>query len=55
MGLLHAQVSPIPAADPNDIAPAAVFLASDDARYVTGETLNVDAGMLHPTRADCRI
>lgn len=29
----------------NDIAPAAVFLASDDARYITGETLNVDGGM----------
>jgi NAD(P)-dependent dehydrogenase (short-subunit alcohol dehydrogenase family) len=29
----------------DDIAPAAVFLASDDSRYITGETLHVDGGM----------
>ncbi len=28
-----------------DIAPAAVFLASDDASYITGETLNIAGGM----------
>jgi NAD(P)-dependent dehydrogenase (short-subunit alcohol dehydrogenase family) len=28
-----------------DIAPVVVFLASDLARYVTGETINVDGGM----------
>lgn len=28
-----------------DIAPVALFLASDDARYVTGQTLNVEGGM----------
>jgi NAD(P)-dependent dehydrogenase (short-subunit alcohol dehydrogenase family) len=28
----------------DDIAPVAVFLASDDARYVTGETIHVDGG-----------
>jgi NAD(P)-dependent dehydrogenase (short-subunit alcohol dehydrogenase family) len=27
-----------------DIAPVAVFLASEDARYVTGNTLFVDGG-----------
>ncbi len=29
-----------------DIAPAALFLATDDARYVTGQTLGVDGGSL---------
>jgi 3-oxoacyl-[acyl-carrier protein] reductase len=31
-------------AQPEDIAGAAVFLASDDARWVTGDTLRVDGG-----------
>lgn len=31
-------------AQPNDIAPALVFLASDDAGWVTGHTLSVDGG-----------
>jgi 3-oxoacyl-[acyl-carrier protein] reductase len=30
---------------PTDIAPAVVFLASDDAHWVTGETLVVSGGM----------
>jgi 3-oxoacyl-[acyl-carrier protein] reductase len=30
---------------PGDIAPVAVFLASDDSRWVTGETLAVSGGM----------
>jgi D-sorbitol dehydrogenase (acceptor) len=29
---------------PADIAGAAVFLASDEARYITAQTLNVDGG-----------
>jgi 3-oxoacyl-[acyl-carrier protein] reductase len=29
---------------PNDIAPAAVFLASDDAKWITGETLYISGG-----------
>jgi len=29
---------------PQDIAGAAVFLASDEARYITAQTLNVDGG-----------
>ena len=31
---------------PKDIANACVFLASDLSLYVTGQTLNVDGGML---------
>ena len=30
--------------DPEDIAGPCVFLASDEARYVTAQTLNVDGG-----------
>ena len=31
---------------PEDIAAAALYLASDDARFVTGEALVVDGGMM---------
>jgi len=30
---------------PDDIAPAAVYLASSDAKYVTGQTLNISGGI----------
>jgi NAD(P)-dependent dehydrogenase (short-subunit alcohol dehydrogenase family) len=30
--------------DPRDVADPVVFLASDDARYITAQTLNVDGG-----------
>jgi len=36
---------------PSDIAGAAVYLASDDARYVTGTCILVDGGMLIPPLA----
>jgi NAD(P)-dependent dehydrogenase (short-subunit alcohol dehydrogenase family) len=32
--------------EPEDVAKAALFLASDDARYVSGHTLAVDGGYL---------
>jgi 3-oxoacyl-[acyl-carrier protein] reductase len=32
--------------EPSEIADAAVFLASDEAAYITGHTLNVDGGFL---------
>ena len=32
--------------DPEDIAKAVVFLVSDDAKYITGQTLHVDGGMV---------
>jgi 3-oxoacyl-[acyl-carrier protein] reductase len=31
---------------PGDIAAAAVFLASDESRYITGETLHINGGMV---------
>jgi NAD(P)-dependent dehydrogenase (short-subunit alcohol dehydrogenase family) len=37
---------PIPWVEAVDISNAVLFLASDEARYVTGVTLPVDAGLL---------
>jgi SDR family mycofactocin-dependent oxidoreductase len=37
---------PVPWVDAEDIANATIWLSSDEARYVTGATLPVDAGML---------
>jgi 3-oxoacyl-[acyl-carrier protein] reductase len=31
---------------PQDIAPAVVFLASDEAAYITGHVLTVDGGLV---------
>jgi SDR family mycofactocin-dependent oxidoreductase len=36
---------PIPWVDPLDVSNAVLFLASDEARYITGVTLPIDAGM----------
>ena len=40
------QAMPIPYVEPEDIANLAVFLASDESRYVTGQQIRVDAGSL---------
>jgi (+)-trans-carveol dehydrogenase len=37
---------PIPWVEPVDISNAVLFLASDEARYITGVTLPIDAGSL---------
>jgi (+)-trans-carveol dehydrogenase len=37
---------PIPWVEPEDISNAVLWLASDEARYVTGVTLPIDAGAL---------
>ena len=35
---------PVPWVEPEDVSNAVLFLASDEARYITGVTLPVDAG-----------
>jgi SDR family mycofactocin-dependent oxidoreductase len=37
---------PVPWIEPSDVAGAVLFLASDEARYVTGSELLIDAGLL---------
>jgi NAD(P)-dependent dehydrogenase (short-subunit alcohol dehydrogenase family) len=37
---------PIPWVEPADISSAVLFLASDEARYITGVALPVDAGQM---------
>lgn len=39
-----ANALPVPMVEPEDISNAILWLVSDDARYVTGVTLPVDAG-----------
>ncbi len=40
------QAMPIPYVEPVDISNLVLFLASDEARYVTGQNIRVDAGSL---------
>ena len=42
---------PVPYLEPRDISQAVLFLASDEARYVTGQQLRIDAGGLLKYRA----
>ena len=41
---------PIPWVDPIDISNAVLYLASDEARYVSDSTMTVDAGANHPVK-----
>jgi SDR family mycofactocin-dependent oxidoreductase len=47
--LVNMNSLPLPWVDPIDISNAVLWLASDEARYVTGVTLPVDAGFLAKT------
>jgi 3-oxoacyl-[acyl-carrier protein] reductase len=40
---------------PRDVAQAALFLASDDAAYITGTTIVVDGGQILPEGKDFRL
>lgn len=40
------QAMPIPYIEPVDVANLAVFLATDEARYITGQQIRIDAGAL---------
>ncbi|BBZ36259.1 mycofactocin-coupled SDR family oxidoreductase [Mycolicibacterium confluentis] len=44
VGFTYIHAIPVPYVDPSDISHAVVYLASDEARYVTGQQLFVDAG-----------
>ncbi len=47
--LMARNLLPVPWVEPVDVANAAVFLASDQARYITGTQLVVDAGLTQKT------
>jgi NAD(P)-dependent dehydrogenase (short-subunit alcohol dehydrogenase family) len=36
---------PVACIDPSEISNAVLFLASDEAKYITGATLTIDAGL----------
>ena len=43
-GRVHLNALPIPWVEARDISNAVLFLACDEARYMTGVTLPIDAG-----------
>jgi SDR family mycofactocin-dependent oxidoreductase len=47
--LVARHLLPVPWVEPVDVSNAVVFLASDDARYITGTQLVVDAGLTQKT------
>jgi NAD(P)-dependent dehydrogenase (short-subunit alcohol dehydrogenase family) len=46
LSFTHFQAMPIPYIEPVDVANLAVFLASDESRYITGQQIRIDAGAL---------
>jgi NAD(P)-dependent dehydrogenase (short-subunit alcohol dehydrogenase family) len=44
VGSIFMNSLPVELVDPEDISNAVLFLASDEARYITGLTMTVDAG-----------
>lgn len=46
LAFTYFQAMPIPYVEPADVANLAVFLASEDSRYVTGQQIRLDAGSL---------
>jgi NAD(P)-dependent dehydrogenase (short-subunit alcohol dehydrogenase family) len=45
VGPLYENALPVELVEPEDISNAVLWLASDDAKYVTGVELSVDAGV----------
>ena len=53
VGSIFMNSLPVELVEPEDISNAVLFLASDEARYVTGLTMTVDAGVdARPLRPD---
>jgi NAD(P)-dependent dehydrogenase (short-subunit alcohol dehydrogenase family) len=46
VALPYMQAMPIPFIDPSDVSNLVSFLASDEARYITGMNIRVDAGAM---------
>jgi SDR family mycofactocin-dependent oxidoreductase len=46
LAFTYFQAMPIPYIEPVDVANLAVFLASDESRYITGQQIRIDAGAL---------